>query len=264
MAGFGRQHRLCVARPPERQARGIAVCRGNRFGEMAAGGSSCRAIPLLHAAGHCVSSRRSDQPKGRRSVDRKQLRSGDHRRRPPPPHRPLERRLSRPDIDADNLSAMPAIARHLRATRFIDPRTIVVSVGRRVRAHWVSELAHLLAFQAPLPGNPSGRPLGGNALDDPKILEGRPPCWSTTSFHSGGTMQACARAVHFGRRRPFEAIVTHALFPPGSSRSSPRPASDLSDPTTSVPHCTATITLDSFCRTPCSRNGRCKSRGVPS
>jgi ribose-phosphate pyrophosphokinase len=148
-----------------------------------------------------------------------------------------------PGIDADNLSAMPAIARHLRADSF-DPRTIVVGPDAESRA-WVSELATLLGVSCTVARKTR---LGDRsveiALDDPKILEGRPALLVDDIVSSGGTMQACARAVISAGAASVEAIVTHALFPPELVAEFTKAGIRSVRSTTSVPHVTATITLD--------------------
>ena len=83
----------------------------------------CRAISLLHAAGCRFSRGRSDQPEGHRPADRgyvdRVITVDAHL------HRTPDIKAVFPGIEADNLSAMPAIADALRKTG-LDPATVVV------------------------------------------------------------------------------------------------------------------------------------------
>jgi ribose-phosphate pyrophosphokinase len=148
-----------------------------------------------------------------------------------------------PGIDADNLSAMPAIARYLRADSF-DPRTIIVGPDAESRA-WVNELSSLLGVSCTVAKKTR---LGDRsveiALDDPKVLEGRPALLVDDIVSSGGTMKSCARAVISAGATAVDAIVTHALFPPELVAEFTKSGIRSVRSTTSVPHVTATIALD--------------------
>ena len=132
-AGFGRQHCLCPTRPPERQTPGPAVRRGSASARMAASGSFL-SRPTSATCGRTllfIPARRS----AKRSIGQLIASSFDrvdHRRRPPSSHRPTSSDVF-PGIDADNLSAMPAIASILRKTAF-DPRNRSLSVPMPNRA----------------------------------------------------------------------------------------------------------------------------------
>ena len=118
-----------------------------------------------------------------------------------------------PGIETDNLSAMPAIASHLRASS-LDPRTIIVGPDAESRP-WVNELSTLLGITCTVAKKTR---LGDRsveiALDDPKVLQGRPALLVDDIVSSGGTMMSCARAVIAAGATSVDAIVTHALFPP--------------------------------------------------
>jgi ribose-phosphate pyrophosphokinase len=148
-----------------------------------------------------------------------------------------------PGIEADNLSAMPAIATHLRAGSF-DPRTIVVGPDAESRA-WVSELSTLLGVSCTVAKKTR---LGDRsveiALDDPKVLQGRPALLVDDIVSSGGTMKSCARAVISAGATAVDAIVTHALFPPELVAEFTKSGIRSVRSTTSVPHVTAAIALD--------------------
>lgn len=148
-----------------------------------------------------------------------------------------------PGIDADNLSAMPAIAKHLRADGF-DPKTVIVGPDAESRA-WVNELSALLGVSCIVAKKTR---LGDRSvemtLDDPKVLEGRPALLVDDIVSSGGTMKSCARAVIAAGATSVDAIVTHALFPPELMAEFTRSGIRSVRSTTSVPHVTAAIALD--------------------
>ena len=148
-----------------------------------------------------------------------------------------------PGIEADNLSAMPAIAKYLRAGSF-DPETIVVGPDAESRP-WVNELGALLGVSCTVARKTRlGDRSVAIALDDPKILEGRPALLVDDIVSSGGTMQSCARAVIAAGATSVDAIVTHALFPPELVADFAKSGIRSVRSTTSVPHVTAAIALD--------------------
>ena len=104
-----------------------------------------------------------------------------------------------PGIDADNLSAMPAIAKYLRADSF-DPRTIIVGPDAELRA-WVNELSTLLGVSCTVAKKTR---LGDRsveiALDDPKVLAGpaRPAGRRHRFIRRHDEVLRASR--HFGRR----------------------------------------------------------------
>ena len=148
-----------------------------------------------------------------------------------------------PGIEADNLSAMPAIAKYLRTDTF-DPRTIVV--GPDAESHgWVNELSTSLGVSCTVAKKTR---LGDRsveiALDDPKVLQGRPALLVDDIVSSGGTLQSCARALISAGAASVDAIVTHALFPPEFVAEFTKSGIRSVRSTTSVPHVTAKIALD--------------------
>jgi ribose-phosphate pyrophosphokinase len=89
-----------------------------------------------------------------------------------------------PGIEADNLSAMPAIAEGLRAG--FDPKTVVVGPDEESQA-WVSDLAARLGVQAAV-ARKTRR--GDRSVEisfaDPALFNGRPAaCWSTADCSRG-------------------------------------------------------------------------------
>jgi len=82
------------------------------------------------------------------------------------------------------------------------------------------------------------------ALDDAKLLQGRPALLVDDIVSSGGTLQACARALISSGATAVDAVVTHALFPPELMPEFTRSGIRSVRSTTSVPHVTAKIALD--------------------
>jgi ribose-phosphate pyrophosphokinase len=117
-----------------------------------------------------------------------------------------------PGIEADNLSAMPAIADALRAG--FDPKTVVVGPDEESQA-WVSDLAARLGVQGAV-ARKTRR--GDRSVEitfaDPALLNGRPALLVDDIVSSGGTLVTCAKALQAAGATAVDAVVTHALFPP--------------------------------------------------
>jgi ribose-phosphate pyrophosphokinase len=118
-----------------------------------------------------------------------------------------------PGIEADNLSAMPAIADGLRASGF-DPNTVVVGPDEESQA-WVSDLAARLGAQ-PAVARKTRR--GDRSVEitfaDPALFAGRPALLVDDIVSSGGTLMTCAKALQAAGATTVDAVVTHALFAP--------------------------------------------------
>lgn len=118
-----------------------------------------------------------------------------------------------PGIEADNLSAMPAIADGLRASGF-DPNTVVVGPDEESQA-WVSDLAARLGAQ-PAVARKTRR--GDRSVEitfvDPGLFAGRPALLVDDIVSSGGTLMTCAKALQAAGATTVDAVVTHALFAP--------------------------------------------------
>ncbi len=113
-----------------------------------------------------------------RPADRGQLRPRDHGRCPSAPHQDIDDVF--PGIEADNLSAMPAIADCLRAAG-IDPATVVVGPDVESRP-WVADLARP-ARAAHAVAHKTRR--GDRSVEIASPIRRCSPagrrCWSTTS-----------------------------------------------------------------------------------
>jgi ribose-phosphate pyrophosphokinase len=118
-----------------------------------------------------------------------------------------------PGIEADDLSAMPAIAQTLQASNF-DPATVVVGPDEESRP-WVSDLAGRLGTQHAVARKTRRSDRSAEiSFADPSLFAGRPALLVDDIVSSGGTLTACARALHAAGARTIDAIVTHALFAP--------------------------------------------------
>lgn len=148
-----------------------------------------------------------------------------------------------PGIEADNLSAMPAIAGGLRATG-LDPKTILVGPDAESRP-WVSDLAKRLALTHVVAQKTRH---SDSSVDisfiDPALFAGRPALLVDDIVSSGGTLMTCARALAAAGASPIDAVITHALFPPALSDALARAGIRSIRSTHSVPHPTNAILLD--------------------
>ena len=117
-----------------------------------------------------------------------------------------------PGIEADNLSAMPAIAEGLRAG--FDPKTVVVGPDEESQA-WVSDLAARLGVQCAV-ARKTRR--GDRSVEitfaDPALFNGRPALLVDDIVSSGGTLMTCAKALQAAGATTIDAVITHALFAP--------------------------------------------------
>ncbi len=148
-----------------------------------------------------------------------------------------------PGIEADNLSAMPAIADALRVAG-LDPDTVVVGPGAESRA-WVSELAGLIGTDCAVAQKTRhGDRSVEMAFADPGVIAGRPALLVDDIVSSGATLIACAKALAAAGAKTIDAIITHALFPPELTRDFLHAGIRSIRSTNSVPHPTNAIVLD--------------------
>ena len=146
-------------------------------------------------------------------------------------------------IEAENLSATPAIAKALRVSG-IDAATIVVGPDAESRP-WVSELAAQLGL-AHAVAQKTRR--GDRSVDisfaDPAAFAGRPALLVDDIVSSGGTLIACAKTLQDSGARAIDAVITHALFPPHMAIAFADAGIRSIRSTSSVPHPTNAIPLD--------------------
>ena len=158
-------------------------------------------------------------------------------------HRTADIRTVFPGIEADNLSAMPAIADELRKCG-IDPATIVIGPDAESQP-WVAELASRLGLSWTV-AHKSRR--GDRSVElrfpEPARVAGRPALVVDDIVSSGGTMIACAKALAAAGATAIDAVVIHALFPEELSREMLRSGIRSLRSTHSVPHPTTAIVLD--------------------
>lgn len=148
-------------------------------------------------------------------------------------------------IEADNLSAMPAIAEALRGSGF-DSATIVVGPDAESEV-WVRDLAHRLQ----VPHIVARKTRHGDrsvdiVLPDPGAVMGRPILLVDDLVSSGGTLTVCAETLAAAGAVTIDAIVTHALFPPEAAEKFARAGIRSIRSTTSVPHPTNAISLNAL------------------
>jgi ribose-phosphate pyrophosphokinase len=158
-------------------------------------------------------------------------------------HRTTDIRAVFPGIEAENLSAMPAIANALRITG-IDPATIVVGPDAESRP-WVSDLAGRLGL-AHAVAQKIRR--GDRAVEigfaEPASVAGRPVLLVDDIVSSGGTLIACAKALSAAGAKAIDAVITHALFSPEMAIEFTNAGIGSIRSTSSVPHPTNAIPLD--------------------
>jgi ribose-phosphate pyrophosphokinase len=147
------------------------------------------------------------------------------------------------DIDADNLSAMPAIAETLGANN-IDPATVVVGPDEESRP-WVADLARRLGLVYAV-GRKTRRSDSSVTIsfDGSSLLTGRPALLIDDIVSSGGTLTTCAKGLHAAGAITIDAVVTHALFPPELVSALLEAGIRSIRSSDSVPHPTNAIMLD--------------------
>lgn len=148
-----------------------------------------------------------------------------------------------PGIEAENLSAIPAIARALQTSGF-DPATVVVGPDEESRV-WVADLAGRLGTQhAVARKTRRGDRSTDTSFADPSLFAGRPALLVDDIVSSGGTLIACARALRAAGANTIDAIVTHALFAPELIGKLFEAGIRSVKSTDSVPHPSNAIALD--------------------
>ncbi len=148
-----------------------------------------------------------------------------------------------PGIEAENLSAMPAVANALRKTG-IDPATIVIGPDTESRP-WVSDLAGRLGLAHAIAQKiRRGDRAVEISFEETGLLAGRPALLVDDIVSSGGTLIACAKALKAAGARAVDAVITHALFPPEMTTDFAAAGIGSVRSTSSVPHPTNAIPLD--------------------
>lgn len=147
-----------------------------------------------------------------------------------------------PGIEADNLSAMPALAAALAETP-LDPATLVVGPDEESEP-WVAALASPLRL-AHAVGHKER--LGDQKVDirfdQAAPIAGRPVLLVDDIVASGGTMQTCAQKLKSLGATRIDVVITHALFPATLLDDFHQAGIRSVRSTTSVPHITNAISL---------------------
>ena len=158
-------------------------------------------------------------------------------------HRTADIKAVFPGIQADNLSAMPAISDALRKTGF-DPATVLAGPDAE-SLPWVRDLADRLGLSHTV-ARKTRRSDRSVAIEfqDSACIVGRPVLIVDDIVSSGGTIIACAKALTAAGATAIDAIVTHALFPEEACSAMVSLGIRSIRSTSSVPHFTNAIVLD--------------------
>ncbi len=128
-------------------------------------------------------------------------------------HRTPEIAAVFPGIEAQNLSAAPAIAGALLKTG-VDPATVVIGPDAESEP-WVGDLSRRLGLQHTVARKTRH---GDRSVEiefaDRALISGRPALMIDDIVSSGGTLMVAAKALRAAGATCIDAIVTHALFPP--------------------------------------------------
>lgn len=163
-------------------------------------------------------------------------------------HRTTDIRAVFPGIEAENLSAMPAIADALRSTG-IDPATVAVGPDAESRP-WVSDLAGQLGLAHTVAQKirRGDRAVEIGFAGDGR-LAGRPVLLVDDIVSSGGTLITCAKALRSAGATTIDAVMTHALFAPEMATAFADAGIRSVRSTSSVPHPSNAIPLDAILAT---------------
>ncbi|WP_063694467.1 ribose-phosphate pyrophosphokinase [Bradyrhizobium stylosanthis] len=148
-----------------------------------------------------------------------------------------------PGIEAENLSAMPAIAKAL-AQAGVDPATIVIGPDAESEP-WVRDLAGRLGLQHTVARKiRHGDRSVEIVLDDAALLAGRPALMIDDIVSSGTTLMVAAKTLKAAGASAVDSVVTHALFPPPMIAAFTEAGIRSVRSSDSVPHPTNAIALD--------------------
>ncbi|MBR0841385.1 ribose-phosphate diphosphokinase [Bradyrhizobium liaoningense] len=158
-------------------------------------------------------------------------------------HRTPDIRSVFPGIEADNLSAMPAIAKALAAAG-IAPSTVVIGPDAESEP-WVNDLAGRLGLQHTVARKTRH---GDRSVEitfaDPALLARRPALLVDDIVSSGTTLTVAAKALNALGATVVDAVVTHALFPPAMVAALADAGIRSIRSADGVPHPTNAIALD--------------------
>jgi ribose-phosphate pyrophosphokinase len=148
-----------------------------------------------------------------------------------------------PGIEAENLSAMPAIAGAL-ARSGTDPATVVIGPDAESEP-WVKDLAGRLGLQHTV-ARKTRRGDRSVEIDfaDAALLAGRPALLVDDIVSSGTTLMVAAKTLRAMGASAVDSVVTHALFPPAMIAAFTDAGIRSIRSSDSVPHPTNAIALD--------------------
>lgn len=126
-------------------------------------------------------------------------------------HRTKDIRSIFKSIEAENLSAAPAIASYLQGLP-LDPATVVFGPDEESR-NWVRNLAGRLGLDFAVAEKTRDGDQSVRITLPDREFRGRPALLVDDIVSSGGTLMACSRALRSAGVEAIDAVVTHALFP---------------------------------------------------
>jgi ribose-phosphate pyrophosphokinase len=148
-----------------------------------------------------------------------------------------------PGIEAENLSAMPAIAGAL-ARSGTDPATVVIGPDAESEP-WVKDLAGRLGLQHTVARKMRH---GDRSVEidfaDAALLAGRPALLVDDIVSSGTTLMVAAKTLRAMGASAVDSVVTHALFPPAMIAAFTDAGIRSIRSSDSAPHPTNAIALD--------------------
>lgn len=150
-----------------------------------------------------------------------------------------------PNVEVDNLSAMPAIAAGLHAAG-LEADTVILGPDAESQP-FVADLASRLGV-----AHAVARKIrhGDRAVDielpDARMVAGRPVLLVDDIVSSGGTLTACAKALVAAGAASIDVVVTHALFPPELRMQLANSGVRSLRSTHTVPHPTNAFILDAI------------------
>jgi ribose-phosphate pyrophosphokinase len=146
--------------------------------------------------------------------------------------------------EAEDLSAVPAIADTIRSAGF-DKQTIAVGPDEESRS-WVRDLAGRLSLHYTIARKVRR---GDQAVDilfeNDGMFAGHPALILDDIVSSGGTLIACAKVLATAGASAIDAIIIHALFNEGLVNKFTSSGIRSVRSTSSIPHSTNAIMLDS-------------------
>ncbi|MBB4369130.1 ribose-phosphate pyrophosphokinase [Bradyrhizobium sp. cir1] len=158
-------------------------------------------------------------------------------------HRTSDIRAVFHGIEAENLSAMPAIANAL-AKAGIDPATVVIGPDAESEP-WVRDLAGRLGLQHTVARKVRRGDRSVEIMfDDATLLAGRPALMVDDIVSSGTTLMVAAKTLKAMGATAVDSVVTHALFPPAMVAAFTDAGIRSIRSSDSVPHPTNAIALD--------------------